>query len=57
MFCFFKKMQVHIDSIFCFYFKDIILLSKFLDLEVKVISFNVILILFVDFNKLRITIG
>uniref|UniRef100_A0A9I9ECV9 Uncharacterized protein n=1 Tax=Cucumis melo TaxID=3656 RepID=A0A9I9ECV9_CUCME len=44
-------MQVHKDPMFCFYFKDIIPLSKFLDLEVKVLSLNAILILFVDFNE------
>ena len=49
-------MQVRRAPTFCFYFKNIILLSKFLDLEVKILSFNVILILFVDFKELRITI-
>ena len=39
------------DSTFCFYFMNIILLSKFLELEVKVLSFNAILVLFVDFKE------
>ena len=51
------KMKVHRDPKFCFYFMDIILLSKFLELEVKVLGFNAILIFFVDFKELSIPIG
>ena len=44
------------DPTFCVYFKDIIIVSKVLDLKVRVLSFNVVLILFVDFKELMITI-